>query len=276
MSVSIRGGKLVPSSKYKPAASFEWTQTQWRPGVDETVFESTYQRQTRDIAENERSIVPFPRIDKNASDAGAIFGDARVPSDVHFQTENRTEFNKRFSVNADSYSKRGPADGFDRATANRTNYDLGMPGEQGDWCSSTHGLQQIRAEKGHYPESVEMPAQPNIGGWMTGPGGSYFKDIETYQNINRGGGGGEGNLGVEFNILTNAADHKARANTLARTGHRISQDRASNHQRFPSGKDRMEVDIITGKPKVQYRAPVAPTAEDLMKPNVPVLVTRPW
>jgi len=121
-----------------------------------------------------------------------------------------------------------------------------------------------------------MPEQPNIGGWMTGPNGSYFKDIETYQNVARGGGGGEGNLGVEFNILTNATDAKGRERTMARTGHRISQDRAANHSRFSSGAEREPADIITGKPKVDYRAPKAQTAEDLMKPRVPVLVTRPW
>jgi len=156
-----------------------------------------------------------------------------------------------------------------------------MPGEQGEWKSSTHGLQQIRGQKGNYPETLNQgvgatPAQPNIGGWLTGPGGSYFKDIETYQNIARGGGGGEGNMGVEFNILTGQRDDGARGRTLARTGHRLSQDRAANHHRLPSGANRVEVDIITGKPKVNYVAPKAPTAEDLMKPNVPVLVTRPW
>ena len=72
-----------------------------------------------------------------------------------------------------------------------------MPGEQGEWVSSTHALQMT------HPRAQEQPERPNIGGWMTGPNGSYFKDIETYKNITRGGGGGEGNLGLEFNILTN-------------------------------------------------------------------------
>jgi len=85
MSVSIRGGRLAPSSKYKPAASYEWTQTQWRPGVDEVKFESTYQGANADITNNKNVKVPFPHIDKNASDAGAIFGDARVPVEEHFK-----------------------------------------------------------------------------------------------------------------------------------------------------------------------------------------------
>ena len=148
MSVSIRGGKLVPSTKYKPPESKKWSQTQWRPGVDEVTYESTYQRQQNDVRDNENPVVPFPRIDKNASDAGAIFGDARIPSGKHFRTESRDQFNPRYSVNAPVYDKRKPADGFDRLTANRTNYDLGMPGEQGEWKSSTRGLQQIRNDKG--------------------------------------------------------------------------------------------------------------------------------
>ena len=111
---------------------------------------------------------------------------------------------------------------------------------------------------------------------MTGPNGSYFKDIETYKNITRGGGGGEGNLGLEFNILTNEHDYEARDRVLARTGARLSQDRAENHLRFPSGNDRNPINIITGKPKVQYEAPPQPTSESLRRPHVPVLSTRPW
>ena len=78
-------------------------------------------------------------------------------------------------------------------------------GKKGEWVSSAHALQMT------HPKLQKQPDQPNIGGWMTGPKGSYFKDIDTYKNITRGGGGGEGNLGLEFNILTNEYDPRARS-----------------------------------------------------------------
>ncbi|GMH73210.1 hypothetical protein TL16_g06121 [Triparma laevis f. inornata] len=273
MSVSIIGGKLAPSMKYKPERSFEMNQTQWRSGVDEIQYVSTYQLSNSRAGDTEGS-VPFPKLDKNASDSRAIFGDANVPSAQHFQTENRIQFCSDYSVQSSIYEKQKPAEGFDRETSNQTNYELGLPGEQGEWKSSTHALQMAR--ESNEPLGAAAIDQPNIGGWMTGPGGSYFKDIETYKNIERGGGGGEGNLGLEFNILTNQHDSKARGNILARTGARLSQDRASNHQRFPSGKPREEIDIITGKPKVMYQAPTAETAESLRRPAMPILSTRPW
>ncbi|GMH99554.1 hypothetical protein TrVE_jg3901 [Triparma verrucosa] len=269
MSVSIIGGKLAPSMKYKPERSFEMNQTQWRPGVDEIQYVSTYQLSNSRAGDTEGS-VPFPKLDKNASDKLAIFGDSNVPPSEHFNTENRLQFCQDYSVQSSIYSKASPAPGFDRETSNQTNYELGLPGEKGEWISSTHALQMTN------PKDLEQPSQPNIGGWMTGPSGSYFKDIETYKNIERGGGGGEGNLGLEFNILTNQHDPRARGNVLARTGARLSQDRASNHQRFPSGKPREEIDIITGKPKVLYVAPQAETADSLRRPSQPILSTRPW
>ena len=89
-------------------------------------------------------------------------------------------------------------------------------------------------------------------------------------------GGGEGNLGLEFNILTNHHDDEARERIKMIAGPRLSQDRANNHQRYSSGFERNEIDIITGKPKVQHRAPQQPTKETLRRPDVPILRTRPW
>jgi len=275
MSISIRGGKYAPSMKLKPEASFQLNQTNWRPGVDKIVYESTYQTQTS-FVKNAEPTIPFPRINKNASDAEAIFGDASVPTSVQYTTESRENFHPSYSIESGSYSKAQPAPGFDRETSNRTNYDLGMPGEQGEYLSTTHAHMKNPLQR------PDQPDQPNIGGWMTGPldgttgKNSYFKDIETYRNLDRGGGGGEGTLGVDFNIITGEQDNEARGRVLARTGARLSQDRANNHYRYSSGFERDERDIITGKPKQKYETPPQPTAEGLKRPNVPVLATRPW
>ncbi|GMH71635.1 hypothetical protein TrRE_jg1360 [Triparma retinervis] len=260
-SVSIRGGKLQPSQRYKPKESFEMNQTSWRPGIDGPTFSTTYQAQTAQIANHTEPKVPFPRIDKNASDSRAIFGEANIPPARHFVTESRKRYNGESGVYSQGYERTRPKDGFDRETANRTNYSLGLPGEQGEWVSSTHALQMT------HPASLSQPAQPNIGGWLTGPGGSYFKDIETYKNITRGGGGGEGNLGLEFNILTNQPDPTARSRISSIAGPRLSQDRANNHHRYSSGFERDERDIITGKPVTKYRAPMQPTKESLKRPD---------
>ena len=86
MSISIRGGKFAPSMKLKPEASFQLNQTNWRPGVDSMHYESTYQYATSHVKSAEPT-VPFPRINKNSSDAEAIFGDAVVPPKVLYNTE---------------------------------------------------------------------------------------------------------------------------------------------------------------------------------------------
>ena len=43
--------------------------------------------------------MPFPKLDKNASDKEAIFGSSSVPPREHFNTENRIQFCKDYSVN---------------------------------------------------------------------------------------------------------------------------------------------------------------------------------
>ena len=178
--------------KLKPEASFTLNQTNWRPGVDTFEYQTTYQQQTEAVKTAQQK-VPFPRIDKNASDQVAIFGEASVPPGELFQTENRSNFCPTYSVmNSETYTRVKPAEGYTRETANQTNYDLGMPGESGEYKSTTHAhMLDPKLQK-------EQPLQPNIGGWLTGPVDSntgsktYFKDIETHINVERGGGGGTG------------------------------------------------------------------------------------
>ena len=110
--------------------SSKQNQTSWRPGIDGPTFSTTYQSQTAQIVNHKEPKIPFPRIDKNASDPTAIFGDANVPPEVHFVTESRKRFNKGSGVYSEGYERTRPKDGFDRETANRTNYSLGLPGEQ--------------------------------------------------------------------------------------------------------------------------------------------------
>lgn len=95
----------------------------------------------------------------------------------------------------------------------------------------------------------------------------------------RGGGGGEGALGVRFNVVTNAEDVRAREKTLMRTGPRVScnvQDPwrigVTRYGEHPDGK----IDILSGKVRPYQVAPQRSTAHALLRPDEVVLRTRPW
>ncbi len=59
---------------------------------------------------------------KNRSDKLAIFGDDGASPADHYASVTRTTFVPRGHV-----ERAAPAPGFDRGTANKTNYSLGMP-----------------------------------------------------------------------------------------------------------------------------------------------------
>jgi len=97
----------------------------------------------------------------------------------------------------------------------------------------------------------------------------------------RGGGGGEGALGVRFNIVTNTPRPDARQRTLQRTGPRVSANvtepwRAGSNrfgETMPAGA---KVDVLSGKMTAAAQAPPRATAQDLRRPDQNILRTRPW
>ena len=135
-----------------PFVAKHQNQTSWRPGIDTMEYTSTYQRQTSQIAQHQEPKVLFPRINKNASDSAAIFGDVKVSPQEHFNTENRIRFSKDASVYNNTFKKTRPAQGFDRETANQTNYSLGMPGEQ--------------VSHGSFWTPLLLPPTPDLGRWL--------------------------------------------------------------------------------------------------------------
>lgn len=97
----------------------------------------------------------------------------------------------------------------------------------------------------------------------------------------RGGGGGEGALGVRFNVVTNTPRPNARQHTLLRTGPRVS---ANLTEPWRAGSDRFgeavpagaRVDVLSGKVRVAAQAPPRSTAQDLRQADENILRTRPW
>jgi hypothetical protein len=97
----------------------------------------------------------------------------------------------------------------------------------------------------------------------------------------RGGGGGEGSLGVRFNVVTNAPQPSARQHVLQRTGPRVSANvtdpwRAGagrfGEQLQPGGR----VDVLSGRLVLAAQAPPRATAQALRRPDEAILRTRPW
>ena len=63
---------------------------------------------------------------KNASDSRDIFGDSKTDPVSHYATQHRRNFAPEYSAKSSKYTRRTPYPGFDRKTANRTNYELGL------------------------------------------------------------------------------------------------------------------------------------------------------
>lgn len=128
-----------------------------------------------------------------------------------------------------------------------------------------------------------MPqAQAPIGGW-TNADGTYRTEMESQEVVRRGGGGGEGNLGVRFSIITGKPDGSARGRNLQTTGPRKTLSRLPGHHHYTPAEDtdrfgdsKQGFDLLApGRPAPQYSAPpVDPGGH--VRPNVPGLATRPW
>ncbi len=276
--VSMRRGKLRPSVRYAdPVASQTAMQTNWRLGIDPPLYESTAHASSKNSASVPPEVLALrqPRIDKNASDKDAIQGEQSLyDANKTYGTTYLTEYTKDASALASNYKRQAPQ--FDRSSANKTNYDIATSKEHYDLRAASHA---------HHPNPATWEVRrgfepPVIGGWTKPQTGEYVQDEYSRHAIMRGGGGGEGSLGLRFNLITNADTPDARNDVLMRTGPRVSGNvkdpwRMGTNQygELPSGN---HVDIVSGRERVPHKAPYAPTPQDLIRPNQPILRTRPW
>lgn len=191
---------------------------------------------------------------------------------VIYNTTYRSDHSSSTSALSSDFVKGAPA--FDRLSANKTNYDLAT--------SSTHYNLQTTSHSHHAnPSSWEVRRgfeKPVIGGWAKS-NGDYCVDEASRGSVVRGGGGGEGSLGVRFDIVTNEARPNGRKEVALRTGPRVSVN-VTDPWRASAGpygeQTGGSTSIISGKAQAPVAAPQRQTARDLLRPDQPVLRTQPW
>jgi hypothetical protein len=126
----ISTADLVIDYDIMPKKTYSGASNQSRSSVrlgSEQLGSATWMPQTRDDFDPvvARSGAPYVRrvVHGNASEVKFGKGGDGTPRD--YTTATSGEFGPATSVHAASYSRAAPAPGFDRATANRTNYELG-------------------------------------------------------------------------------------------------------------------------------------------------------
>lgn len=175
------------------------------------------------------------------------------------------------SVHTPGYARRSPKEGFDRLTANRTNYSLGD--YPAGFTTATAELQT------KHPSEQPREEQPAIGGSTLGDG-SYRLDAFARDSVRRGGGGGEGVLGVRFDIVNGRGDESAREKIGMRTGPRKSLNVAEKKVLHPTDgwgdvPGGMYVDILTGTDRKKFDAPRGGTGAPV-RADTTLGRTRPW
>lgn len=270
--VSLRRGNYYPSVKYKPEQSYLQNQTNYKLGTDRTLFQSTaHSAQRHAFRPREELIVRPPIIEKNASDKDSIQGEQvgrYSQSSEIYRSSNALQFHAGTSALSSQYRKQQPC--FDRLNACKTNYSLGQ-------YHPPKGLQTATHDHFCHPRSKPQPPQPTVGGWQQADG-SYKREFSAIESVVRGGGGGAGILGVEFDIITGRADATKRNRNQQQTGVRRSEN---TREQWEHGQDRWgdhtrPLDILTGQAKEPVRVPPLPTREQLKRPDVPALSSRPW
>ncbi|CAM9600247.1 unnamed protein product [Choristocarpus tenellus] len=217
------------------------------------------------------------KVNKNASDE-VFSGGYRPPTnDPQFSTVIRQDYTLSKSVCSEDYTKRVPPEGFDRLRANRTNYSLG------NQMVAPGGLKSATAElQMSNPQNRPSVQQPQIGGWTrrNSKGETYYQDIESVESVRRGGGGGEGILGVQFNIVTGECEPKARKRALLQAGPRRTLNNKEKEDLHPTDSwgdtSGHYIDIVTGKKRISPAAPPQPTSVSLRRPEETSRRTRPW
>lgn len=196
------------------------------------------------------------------------------PSDPRFSTVSRMELTK--TVHTPGYAIRLPKEGFDRLTANRTNYSLGGEGlVLAPMQTATAELQMKD------PRDQPRPEQPAVGGSWSSDRLAYRLDTFARDSVRRGGGGGEGVFGVRFDIVNGRADEGARGKVAMRSGPRRTLNNAEREELHPTDGwgDAVPagtyVDIVTGKERRKFDTPPpglgAPARSDTVLRR-----TRPW
>lgn len=175
------------------------------------------------------------------------------------------------TVHTPGYAIRRPKEGFDRLTANRTNYSLGD--HSAELTTATAELQM------KHPRDWPPVDQPAMGG-PTRSDGSYRLDVGARDSVRRGGGGGEGVFGVRFDIINGRGDQGARDKVGMRAGPRKTLNNAEKRDLHPTDAwgdmpGGMCIDLLTGKERKRFEPPKrgagAPVRSDTVSGR-----TRPW
>ena len=293
--ISMRRGKYEPSGRFRPEIASKMNQTYWQMGQNPNSrsYETTSLSATSKVW-NADLTGTLPRIHKNASE-DPFEGYEPIPPQEHFQTVNQQVHVS--TTHSKNYIKSKPMDGFDRLTANRTNYTLGKPEEKNYMETKTHSHVAF-----NNPEEREKVEQADIGGWMSrhGPPGQYFNDVGTREYIKRGGTGAAGVFGYDFNIVT-GEKRKDGYNQLSRnrvynfmknqkeplvkregllkhTIPKVSQNiidyKARNMNMF--GDTNTPINPVNALPVPKVTKPDVIPPHLLKRKDEPILRTRPW
>ena len=188
------------------------------------------------------------------------FGTGAIQMDVFplsFTSTSRAEFGSEQTAAGSTYVRQRPC--YDRLSACSTNYSLG----NAPLVTRTTNDALLA-----HPLTRAPARQSDIGGW-TRKDGSYKKVQEAIDSIRRGGGGGEGCLGISFNVVTGEEVPGVREKRRAIAGAR----RTLNSTAFLTHED--SYNVVTNR-DVPHRAPPRQTAASLRRVDDVARRTRPW
>ena len=155
LSLSLRGAgpSTMPKKTYSGAANQSRSSVQLG-SVAQYGGADTWMPQTRQDFDPTvaRSGDPYKRVVKNPNASNVRFArDGATPRD--YTTATSGEFGPATSVFSGSYKRAAPAPGFDRATANRTNYELG------NTATSYHTANELSTQN---PKDLPSPGGPEF------------------------------------------------------------------------------------------------------------------
>lgn len=111
--------------------------------------------------------------------------------------------------------------------------------------------------------------------------GSYRLDTFARDSVRRGGGGGEGILGVQFDIVNGRADPWARRKAAMRAGPRVTLNNVEKEALHPTDGwgDNISagsyIDSVTGCERMNPQAPERGSGAPIRSDTV-IGRTRPW
>ncbi|KAJ1451697.1 hypothetical protein M885DRAFT_620581 [Pelagophyceae sp. CCMP2097] len=200
------------------------------------------------------------RINKNASDSQTIIDNSGRAGGVTFAATSKLAQTADTTVLAHDYIRARPAR--DRRSASQTNYSLGAQ-------QQPYSTQASRTFCRGEPVQ-----QADIGGWRNADG-SHKVDRAAMESLRRGGGGGEGSLGVGFDVITGAPRPRKRDDKLASVGPMRTLNTGARALDYGDG--RVRFNPVTGRDERAHAAPPRDTAATLRRLDQPALLrTRPW